>query len=292
MATLATETLTLPILGMTCASCQHHVEEALNATPGVESAHVDLIAQRASVVFDPSLTGAGQLVDAVRASGYDAVLPRTGGPAADAAPNASQSTSRAEIKAYATLGAGAVAMLLAMPLGPEMGAADHVLMRVLPWLYALPPELLRWFLLAMTAVLMVWAGRGIYLSAARSLRHGTTNMNTLVSLGTGAAFVYSAFATLWPAPDRQVYFDAVLLILGFLLFGKSLEAAPSAAPWPRWTRFRGCARRPPAASGTAWKPWCLWKKLSPATACLCCPASGFRWTRPFWRDAPVWTNPC
>jgi copper chaperone CopZ len=57
MATLATETLTLPILGMTCASCQHHVEEALNATPGVESAHVDLIAQRASVVFDPSLTG-------------------------------------------------------------------------------------------------------------------------------------------------------------------------------------------------------------------------------------------
>ena len=223
MATLATETLTLPILGMTCASCQHHVEEALNATPGVESAHVDLIAQRASVVFDPSLTGAGQLVDAVRASGYDAVLPRTGGPAADAAPNASQSTSRAEIKAYATLGAGAVAMLLAMPLGPEMGAADHVLMRVLPWLYALPPELLRWFLLAMTAVLMVWAGRGIYLSAARSLRHGTTNMNTLVSLGTGAAFVYSAFATLWPAPDRQVYFDAVLLILGFLLFGESLE---------------------------------------------------------------------
>ena len=104
-----------------------------------------------------------------------------------------------------------------------MGALDHVLMRLLPWLFALPPELLRWFLLILTATIVVWAGRGIYLSAARGLRHGTTNMNTLVSLGTGVAFVYSAYATLWPAPGRQVYFDAVLLILGFLLLGKALE---------------------------------------------------------------------
>jgi Cu+-exporting ATPase len=93
----------------------------------------------------------------------------------------------------------------------------------LPWLFALPPELLRWFLLILTAGVMAWAGRGIYLSAWRSLRHGTTNMNTLVSLGTGVAFLYSAYATIWPATGRQVYFDAVLLILGFLLLGKSLE---------------------------------------------------------------------
>ncbi len=70
---------------------------------------------------------------------------------------------------------------------------------------------------------MAWAGRGIYLSALRGLRHGATNMNTLVSLGTGVAFAYSAYATIWPAAGRQVYFDAVLLILGFLLLGKSLE---------------------------------------------------------------------
>jgi Cu+-exporting ATPase len=70
---------------------------------------------------------------------------------------------------------------------------------------------------------MAWAGRGIYMSAARGLRHGTTNMNTLVSLGTGVAFAYSTFATIWPGTDRQIYFDAVLLILGFLLLGKALE---------------------------------------------------------------------
>src|SRR3954469_8937004 len=121
------------------------------------------------------------------------------------------------------LGAGALAMLLAMPLGSTMGAIDHAMMRALPWLYTLPPDLLRWALLIMTAALMVWAGGGIFANAARGLRHGTTNMNTLVALGTSVAFLYSAFATIRPAGNRQVYFDAVLLILGFLLLGKALE---------------------------------------------------------------------
>jgi len=122
------------------------------------------------------------------------------------------------------LAGGALAMLLSMPLGGEMGAFDKFLMRLVPWLYDLQPDLLRWFLLILTAVLMVWAGRGIYVAAARGLRHGNTNMNTLVSLGTGVAFLYSAVSTLRPVAGAQVYFDAVLLILGFLLLGKSLEA--------------------------------------------------------------------
>jgi Cu+-exporting ATPase len=216
----ATESITLPILGMTCASCQHHVEEALRATAGVKSAHVDLIANRAQVDYDPLIATPGALIEAVRAAGYDAVLPRF-----DASSQTSSDSlaNGAELKAYSTLIAGAAAMLLAMPLGTQMGALDHALMRVVPWFYALPPEFLRWFLLILTAFLMAWAGRGIYLSAARGLRHGATNMNTLVSLGTGVAFLYSAYATIWPATGRQVYFDAVLLIIGFLLLGKSLE---------------------------------------------------------------------
>jgi Cu+-exporting ATPase len=217
---MALESLTLPVLGMSCASCQHHVEEALRATAGVESARVDLMAHRASVVFDPAIAAPEQLVEAIRAAGYDAVLPRSD--------VSSQTTSDSlangdELKAISTLIAGAAAMLLAMPLGTQMGSLDHALMRLLPWLFALPPYLLRWFLLLLTTTLMAWAGRGIYLSALRGLRHGTTNMNTLVSLGTGVAFAYSAYATIWPATGRQVYFDAVLLILGFLLLGKSLE---------------------------------------------------------------------
>jgi len=214
------ESITLPVLGMTCASCQHHVEEALRATAGVESARVDLMAHRASVVFDPAIATPAQMVEAIRAAGYDAVLPRA--EAATEAPSNAHD-AEAERKAYATLIAGAAAMLLAMPLSAKMGTLDHALMRLLPWLFAMPPEPLRWFLLILTAAMMAWAGRGIYLSALRGLRHGSTNMNTLVSLGTGVAFVYSAYATIWPAPGRQVYFDAVLLIIGFLLLGKALE---------------------------------------------------------------------
>src|SRR4051812_49090545 len=204
---------------MTCAACQHHVEEALRSTEGVESARVDLMAHRASVVFDPDRAQPEKLVEAIREAGYDAVLPRAGVSGGEQHQESAGALRRAWMKAWTMVVAGALAMLLAMPLGPEMGAVDHALMRALPWLFALPPEFVRWTLLIMTAVLMVWAGGGIFANAVRGLSHGTTNMNTLVALGTSVAFVYSAFSTIRPASDRQVYYDAVLLILGFLLLG-------------------------------------------------------------------------
>jgi P-type Cu+ transporter len=216
------KSITLPVLGMTCASCQHHVEEALRSTAGVQSARVDLMAHRAAVVFDPAVATPAALIEAIRRVGYDAVLPRPNDSAAES--QIEDRAAESELKAWVTLAAGAAAMLLAMPLDAEMGALDHALMRLVPWLYALPPTPLRWSLLVLTAAIVVWAGRGIYSSAIRALRHGTTNMNTLVSLGTGVAFAYSTYATIWPAIGRAVYFDAVLLILGFLLLGKSLES--------------------------------------------------------------------
>ncbi|MGA2278284.1 MAG: cation transporter, partial [Terracidiphilus sp.] len=200
MAASTQESITLPVLGMTCASCQHHVEETLRATAGVESARVDLMAHRVSIVFNPAIAAPVQLVEAIRAAGYDAVLPRAD--ASQSSPDLDEKI--AGTKAYVTLAAGAVAMLLAMPLSEKMGALDHVLMQILPWLFSLPPDMLRWVLLILTATAMVWAGQGIYLSAARGLRHGSTNMNTLVSLGTGVAFLYSAYASIAPAANRQV----------------------------------------------------------------------------------------
>jgi P-type Cu+ transporter len=216
-----TESLTLPVIGMTCAACQRHVESALKETVGVKSAHVDLMANRASVVFDPAEASAEKLVHAIRSVGYDAVLPHS---RQEDRNLLEPKEGKAENRAIATLIGGALAMLFSMPLGTSMGPADHVLMGALPWLYQFPHAPLRWSLLVITAVLMVWAGSGIYAAAAKGLRHGSTNMNTLVSLGTGVAFAYSAYATIAPAPGRDVYFDAVLLILGFLLLGKALEA--------------------------------------------------------------------
>jgi len=218
------ETLTLPVLGMSCAACQHHVETALRSTAGVETARVDLMAHRATVVYDPSLVAPEQLVAAIREAGYDAVLPRSGG----AATAETTATGSPERKAWITLAAGALAMVLTMPLmplapGEPMAWPDHIVMLAVPWLFHLPADTLRWTLLAMTAILMSWAGHGIYASAVRGLRRGTTNMNTLVSLGTGVAFVYSTYATAFPLSGSPVYFDSILLILGFLLLGKALE---------------------------------------------------------------------
>ena len=220
MADPAKETVTLPVVGMTCAACQHHVEKALRSTTGVAEARVDLMAHRAQVTFDPAVAQPEALVAAIREAGYDAVLPRVG---AGAEKGGGEATAGPAVKAYATLAAGALAMLLAMPLGAEMGVVDHALMRALPGLYAVPPNALRWTLLVISAVLVPWAGQGVFLSAWRGLKHRTTNMNTLVALGTSVAFLYSAYATLFPSPGMQVYYDAVLLILGFLLLGKSLE---------------------------------------------------------------------
>ena len=218
-----TESIVLPVLGMTCAACQHHVQEALAQTPGVVAARVDLMRHRAVVDFDPRMTEPETLIEAIRGSGYDAVLPR---------PSDSNSTDhqddadlRAGWKAALTIATGAAAMLFSMPLGAAMsaGGLDGWLMRGMPWLYSLPQGALRWSLLIVTAVLAVWAGRAIYRSAWKALLHGETNMNTLVSLGTGVAFAYSAYVTLRPESGGNVYFDSVLLILGFLLLGKWLE---------------------------------------------------------------------
>ena len=220
MTAPATESITLPVLGMTCASCQHHVESALASTAGVQSARVDLMANRATVVFDPAATSPANLIESVRSAGYDAVLPRT-----TASPDSVQPDSMQESRqAWLALAAGAVAMLFSMPLGTDMGSLDHALMDAMPWLYAMPQAMLRWVLLVMTACIVAWAGRSIYANAWSALRHGATNMNTLVSLGTSVAFAWSFYATILPAPGRDVYFDAVLLIIGFLLFGKTLEA--------------------------------------------------------------------
>jgi Cu+-exporting ATPase len=190
--------LTLPVLGMTCSACQHHVEEALRTQPGVTSARVDLMRHRATIDFQPHTIAPQQLVEAIRQSGYDAVLPReTDKPAAhDQAPD-----HIAGLRAALTIAAGAAAMLIGMHPGPT----------------------LRWTLLVLTTALAAWAGGSIYQSAWRALLHRETNMNTLVSLGTGVALIDSAITTITRA-HHPVYFDSVLLILGFLLLGKWLEA--------------------------------------------------------------------
>lgn len=223
----------MPITGMSCAACQVHVERALRETPGVSDAQVNLMSHRARVAYDPAITKPEQLIGAVREAGYDASMPtdRAGHPDHQSHAHDDEGDEAAlKVRAFATLIGGALAMLLSMPVtGGHGEMLDRVFMGIAPWLYQVPHAALEYILLAMTLVGMFWAGWPIYRGALTAALHRTSNMNTLVSLGTISAFFYSAAATVAPQLFLQhgiqpgVYYEAVLLILGFLLLGKWLE---------------------------------------------------------------------
>jgi Cu+-exporting ATPase len=244
-------TIDLNVSGMTCAACQANVQRALNRQPGVADAAVNLMTGQARVVFDPAVVEPRQLVAAVEAIGYGADLPSAEASAVDAqaARDEQQIREFAELRTRAIVSGilGLLAMILSMPLMGGSAAHDHSisidpvmrwttetftpgLRKAAPWLYAIPPRALTWSLLALTAFVMLWAGRRFYVQGARALQHRTPDMNSLVAVGTGAAFIYSVVATVWPSlfvsagvmPD--VYYEAVMIILALVLAGRAIEA--------------------------------------------------------------------
>ena len=249
-----TAKLNIPVSGMTCAACQARVQRVLERTPGVDEATVSLMTNTATVRFDPEVVDASALVDRIRGTGYGAQLPIDEQSAVEE--QRTQDEARVEEvrdltrKALVALVAGVVAMVVSMPLMAAnahhgLGTADPVmrwtmqwleplLSSALPWLYSLPTQLLSYGLLVLTAFVMTWAGSRFYVRAWKAFRHRSADMNTLIALGTGAAFVFSAVATTMPtlfiangvAPD--VYYEAVIIIIAFILGGNALEARAKA----------------------------------------------------------------
>ena len=240
--------ITLPVSGMTCAACQSFVQKTLLAQAGVQDASVNLMMHSATVVYDPKTSNAQALVDAIRETGYEAELPREDTTAIDD----QQRLEREQVaeyrslrtKAVVALLAGASAMVLSMPLmqtSMQGGAGDPLLAwlmrtfapameRVSPVLYQVSPQSLRWVLLTLSIAIMAWAGKHFYAKAWSALKHGTADMNSLVALGTGTAFLYSLAATLAPSwflrnhLPVDVYYEAVIIIIGMVLTGNALEA--------------------------------------------------------------------
>jgi Cu+-exporting ATPase len=210
--------VTIPVGGMTCAACQASVQRALSREPGVLDAAVNLMTESAAITFDPSVTTPTALVGAIQRTGYEAALPT---PDRDAfaeqeARDRAQAQEYAVVKRKAIVSGiiGAVAMAVSMPM---MGARSH-------------PGALSWAMLAVTVFVMAWAGRRFYVRGWAALRRRSPDMNTLIAIGTGAAFLYSAVATVAPqlfvrhgvAPD--VYYEAVIIIIALILTGNTLEA--------------------------------------------------------------------
>ena len=203
------KTITIPVLGMSCAACQSYVERSLRQTRGVDGAEVNLITHTARVAFDPELASPQSLVEAVKNSGYESSLPADTNPmGADEDHSGAHhhhpdsDPAQIRIRALVALALAAAAMLLSMPLMHSMSAHPGFLsrmpMKLAPGLYSLPAQTIESALLVLTLIGMWIARAEVYRPAWRATLHRTPNRNTLVALGTIAALLYSAVGTLTP----------------------------------------------------------------------------------------------
>jgi Cu+-exporting ATPase len=199
VATAAPERVRLDIQGMTCASCVARVERRLNDLGGVD-ATVNLATEEAAVVFDPGRVDVAELIEAVEAAGYGASV--HGADADDAGHGHHAEAPGPRL---------AVAAALSAPL---------VLLSMLP---PLQLEGWEWLALALATPVVLWAGWPFHRAAAANLRHGAATMDTLISLGTLAAWGWST-TVLLAGVDAHMYFEVAAVITTLILLGRFLEA--------------------------------------------------------------------
>ncbi len=213
-----TEKTTLGVTGMTCAACVRRVEKTLSKVSGVLRADVNLATEKATIERLPGEASFGELRRAVEGAGYGVEQP--------AEEKGEEGRPDARERPYAEL---KVRFLVAAVL------TGLILLGSLPMMLGvMSPFSGRWLdlvLLALATPVQFWAGWRFYRGAWGALRHGTADMNTLVAVGTSAAYLYSAFVVLAPGlfagavGDRaDVYFDTSALIITLILLGRLLEA--------------------------------------------------------------------
>ncbi|MGI9043577.1 MAG: heavy metal translocating P-type ATPase [Gemmatimonadaceae bacterium] len=217
------ERIDLPITGMTCAACANRIEKSLNKAEGVRKANVNFATSRATVEYDPAATGVKQLADTVRDVGYD-IAPE------------SEDEDDARMAEYRDLRRKfSVAAALSLPV--LVMAMSHGRIAALDFAGA------NWIQLLLTTPVVLYSGAQFYRGAWAALRHRAADMNTLIGVGTGAAFVYSTAATIAPRffagtsaadampgmsmgaePMVPVYFEAAAVIIALILLGRMLES--------------------------------------------------------------------
>jgi Cu+-exporting ATPase len=188
--------VSLDIEGMTCASCAARIEKKLNRLDGVR-ATVNFATEAASVRYDANLVRVDDLIETVRATGYDAALP---------------SELRDEGDEVGPLQLRLiVAAILSAPLA---GVAMIPALEFSGW---------RWVALALSTPVVLWAGWRFHEAAVFNLRHGATTMDTLISIGTLAAWGWSAAVVVFGV-DAAVYFEVGAIIVTLILLGRFFEA--------------------------------------------------------------------
>ena len=214
------ETASYPVTGMSCAVCAGRVEKAAASVPGVVQATINFATEKLTVSYLQDATSPRAIAKAVEAAGYTMIVPVDG--AAPAEPGAAAEAARRKhvrmlrLKFIVSLAVGAVLML--MMLIPKSWLR-------MEW---------QWYIkFALATPVQAWAGWQFYRGAWAALKHRTSDMNTLIAVGTSAAYLYSAAVTFFPGAfarasgagfKEAVYYDSAVLIIGLILLGRYLEA--------------------------------------------------------------------
>src|SRR5213594_3529835 len=228
-------TLTIPIEGMSCASCVAKIEHGLSAVPGVSRAAVNLATEQATVEYRPGVTDPTAIQETIRGLGYTPVMPAAPEARAMIVPESKEDRKRAAYRALKRRFWVAVALSVPVML---LDMSEHL---------GLPVSQAAsfWLQLLLTTPVQFWAGWQFYRGAWAVARHGTTDMNTLIALGTSAAYGYSVAATVAPevftagGAIPQVYFDSSAAIITLILLGRVLEARAKGRTSEALTRLIG-----------------------------------------------------
>lgn len=214
------------VTGMTCASCVNHIEKNLSKLPGVVLAQANLASEKATVEYDPAVVGLPEFKRAVEGAGYGVT---------EAEVRAEGTTEQMDMgvagrrelttlrnKMVFALVAGALILLGSIPTWSGFPLRD--------WFSWVPGWLESPYLLwALATPVQFWSGWQFYTGAWGAARHRTTNMNTLIAVGTSAAYLFSVGVILFPsffaaAGQAELYFDTAAIIIGLILLGRFLEA--------------------------------------------------------------------
>ena len=213
-------TIELAIEGMTCASCVARVERALAAVPGVQQAVVNLATERATVrgVADPD-----QLIAAIDKVGYDARLVQAAGSAADEDAIGRKDAERRSLRRDLLIAAALTLPVFVLEMGSHLVPAMH------HWVSHTLGMQTSWYLqFALTTLVLLFPGRRFYVAGVPALLRLAPDMNSLVAVGTAAAYAFSVVATfapgLLPEGTVHVYYEAAAVIVTLILFGRFLEA--------------------------------------------------------------------
>ena len=200
---------TIPVIGMACSSCSANIEKKLNTLKGVNSASVSLPGRSALIDFDPQVISLEKMKAEINALGYDLVIDKE------------TSVDEIEKREY---------VLLKRKTALSWLFSIAVMCVSMRWIDLGSRDITNQVALLIALANMLYCGRQFYVSSFRQLRHGSANMDTLVALSTGIAFLFSAFNTFWGDAvwaSRGVvwhtYFDASVMIITFVLTGRLLE---------------------------------------------------------------------